>query len=134
MIEPRWLSVDEIIRLHSIQLAEFGGAAGIRDRNLLEAAVVRPRQRYHYGELGTIVDIAAAYATALNANHSFIDGNKRVSFHALLVFLRLHGLLLNALPSEATEIILGLAAGQVREADLRIWLRNNVINSERADI
>ena len=59
MTEPRWLSVDEVIRLHEIQLAEFGGIAGIRDRNLLEAAIARPLQRYHYGELRTIVDIAA---------------------------------------------------------------------------
>ena len=114
------------MRLHAMQLAEFGGRAGIRDENLLGAAVARPRQRYHYGELQTIVEIAAAYATALNANHPFIDGNKRVSFHAALVFLRLHGLSLYATANEATEIILGLAAGQAREAAVRGWLNNNV--------
>ena len=126
MIQPRWLSVDDVIRLHAMQLAEFGGRAGIRDENLLGAAVARPRQRYHYGELQTIVDIAAAYATALNANHPFIDGNKRVSFHAALVFLRLHGLCLQATGTEATEMVLALAAGHVREADFRGWVNSNV--------
>ena len=126
MIEPRWLSVDEVIRLHAMQLVEFGGRTGIRDDNLLGAAVARPRQRYHYGELKTLVEITTAYATALNANHPFIDGNKRVSFHAALVFLRLHGFSLQATASEATEMMLALAAGQHREADIRDWLSNNV--------
>jgi death on curing protein len=126
MIEPRWLSVAEAIRLHAMQLVEFGGRTGIRDENLLGAAVARPRQRYYYGELQTIVDIAAAYAAALNAYHPFIDGNKRVSFHAALVFLRLHGLSLQATTSEATEMMLALAAGHSREADVRRWMNNNV--------
>lgn len=45
MTEPRWLTVDEVIRLHTIQLAAFGGVPGIRDRGLLESAVIRPQQR-----------------------------------------------------------------------------------------
>ncbi len=126
MIEPRWLSVHEVIRLHAMQLAEFGGRAGIRDEGLLGSAVARPRQRYHYGELETIVDIAVAYVTALNANHPFIDGNKRVSFHAALVFLRLHGLSLQATATEATEMVLALAAGHAREANFRGWVNYNV--------
>jgi death-on-curing protein len=126
VIEPQWLSVHDIVRLHAMQLSEFGGAVGIRDRNLLEGAVFRPRHRFHYGELCTIVDIAAAYATALNANHPFADGNKRVGFHALLVFLRLHGLMLTAPATEATELMLAVAAGRAQEADLRLWLRSNI--------
>jgi death-on-curing protein len=126
MIDPRWLSVDDVIRLHAMQLAEFGGRAGIRDENLLGGAVARPRQRYYYGELRTIVDIAAAYATALSANHPFIDGNKRVSFHAALVFLRLHGLSLHAPANEATKMMLALAAGHATEAEVRGWLINYV--------
>lgn len=126
MIEPRWLSVNDVVRLHAMQLAEFGGRLGIRDRNLLESAVNRPRQRFHYGELRNLVDIAVAYATALNANHPFVDGNKRVSFHALLVFLRLHGLMLSAPAPDAAEVMLAVAAGRASEADLRLWVRSNV--------
>src|SRR3712207_6162485 len=122
MIEPRWFSVEDVIRLHAIQLAAFGGRPGIRDHNLLDSAVNRPKQRFYYGELRSLVDIAVAYATALNANHPFVDGNKRVSFHALLVFLRLHGLMLTAPGTEATEIMLALAAGRASEADLRLWV------------
>ena len=118
MIEPRWLSVEDVIRLHSMQILEFGGSAGIRDYGLLEGAVMRPRNRYYHGELHTVVDLAVAYASALNANHPFVDGNKRVSFHSLLVFLRLDGLRLEAPPSEATETMRTLAAGRVSEADV----------------
>ena len=125
MIEPRWLSVDDTLRLHALQLVVFGGRAGIRDRSLLESAVIRPKQRFYYGELQTLVDIAVGYAAALNANHPFIDGNKRVSFHALLVCLRLHGLMLAAPATEATEIMQALAAGRAVEADLRVWVRSN---------
>ncbi len=61
--------------MHVLQMDEFGGTSGIRDAGLLESAVLRPRQRYHYGELKTIVDLAVAYATALSGNHPFVDGN-----------------------------------------------------------
>lgn len=126
MTEPRWLAVEDVIRLHSMQIEEFGGSAGIRDYGLLEAAAMRPRHRYHYGELHTIVDLAVAYASALNANHPFLDGNKRVSFHSLLVFLRLHGLRLEVEGSEATEIMIALASGRVYEAEVSAWVKTRV--------
>jgi death-on-curing protein len=118
--------VEEVRRLHGLQIDEFGGTRGIRDAGLLESAVLRPRQRYHYGELTTIVDLAVAYAAALSANHPFIDGNKRAAFHALLVFLRLHGLALKATAAEATEKMLALAAGRASEAELSAWVRSRV--------
>lgn len=126
MTEPRWLTVDEVRRLHALQIDECGGSPGIRDAGLLESAVLRPRQRYHYGELKTIVDLAVAYATALSGNHPFVDGNKRVAFHAMLVFLRLHGLALKATAGEATEMMLALASGRASEAELSAWVRSRV--------
>jgi death-on-curing protein len=126
MTEPRWLTVEEIQRLHTLQIEEFGGTPGVRDAGLLEPAVMRPRQRYHYGELKSIVDLAVAYAAALNSNHPFLDGNKRVAFHAMLVFLRLHGLALKATAEEATERMLALASGRASEADLSAWVRSRV--------
>jgi death-on-curing protein len=124
MIEPRWLTV--IRRLHALQIDEFGGTPGVRDAGLLESAVLRPRQRYHYGELKTIADLAVAYATALSGNHLFLEGNKRVALHAGLVFLRLHGLMLKATPNEATERMLALAAGRASEAELSAWVRSRI--------
>ena len=112
--------------MHALQIDEFGGMPGVRDVGLLDSAVLRPRQRYHYGELKTIVDLAVAYATALSRNHPFVDGNKRVAFHAMLVFLRLHGLTLKASAAEATERMLALAAGRASEAELSEWVRSRV--------
>lgn len=125
MTEPRWLTLEEVRRLHTLQIDEFGGTPGIRDIGLLESAVLRPHQRY-YGERKTIVDLAVAYATALSGNHPFVDGNKRVAFHAMLVFLRLHGLTLKATAGEATERMLALAAGRASETELTAWVRSRV--------
>jgi death-on-curing protein len=124
MTEPLWLTVEDVLRLHAMQIEEFGGSAGIRDPGLLESAVMRPRHRFHYGELKTIVEAAVAYAVALNGNRPFADGNKRVAFHAMLVFLRLHGLILRAPAAEATEMMLGLAASRFSEAEVRAWVRS----------
>jgi len=126
MSEPRWLSVSEVLQLHAMQVHKFGGATGVRDYGLLESAVMRPRQRYQYGELRTLVEVDAAYAAALSANHAFVDGNKRVAFFALVVFLRLHGMVLKAPAEQATEMMLGLAAGTRSETDLREWVARNV--------
>jgi death-on-curing protein len=126
MTEPRWLSVADVLYLHALQVREFGGAMELRDSGLLESAVMRPRQRRHYGELQTIAGLASAYAAALSANHPFVDGNKRVAFFALLMFLRLHGLQLKATPEDATCMMLRLAAGTASEADLRQWVAANV--------
>jgi death-on-curing protein len=126
MTEPRWLTVEEVRRLHALQINEFGGTQGIRDAGPLESAVLRPRQRYHYGELKMIVDLAVACAVALSGNHPFLDGNKRVAFHAMLVFLRLHGLALKATPGEATEMMRALASGHASEAESTAWVRSRV--------
>jgi len=126
MSEPRWLSVSEVLQLHAMQIHKFGGATGVRDYGLLESALMRPRQRYQYGELRTLVEVDAAYAAALSANHAFVDGNKRVAFLALVVFLRLHGMVLKAPAEQATEMMLGLAAGTRSETDLREWVARNV--------
>lgn len=83
---------------------------------------MRVRHRFFYGELTTIPELAVGYATAVSANHPFVDGNKRVSFHCLLVFLRLHGFALTAEPEEATEMMLSLAAKKLDEAELLNWV------------
>jgi death-on-curing protein len=69
--------------------------------------------------------LAAAYAFGLACNHAFVDGDKRIAFHALVVFLRLSGISLAPAPAEATAIILSLAAGEVGEEGLTRWIRDN---------
>jgi death-on-curing protein len=80
MTEPRWLSVDEVLRLHDIQIRRYGGQPGVRDQGLLESAVLRARNRHHYDAVQDIVELGAAYAVAISANHPFFDGNQRTTF------------------------------------------------------
>jgi death-on-curing protein len=124
MSEPIWLDVDEVIDMHAEQLAIFGGPEGIRDRGLLESAILRPVNQWHYGQTD-MAALAAAYAFGLARNHAFVDGNKRIAFHAMMVFLRGNGTEFSPDPAHATEIILSLAAGEVSEESLTRWIRDN---------
>jgi death-on-curing protein len=110
--------------MHSEQLALFGGPAGIRDVGLLESAINRPINQWHYGE-ADLARLAAAHAFGLARNHAFVDGNKRIAFQTMMVFLRLDGVAFAPKPPEATAIILALAAGEVEEEGLARWIRDN---------
>lgn len=123
-VEPVGLDVDEVIDMHAEQLSIFGGPDGIRDRGMLESALMRPVNQWHYGETD-MAALAAAYAFGLARNHPFVDGNKRIAFLAMIAFLRINEIKFAPLPGEATEIILALAAGEVSEASLTRWIRDN---------
>jgi len=124
MNEPRWLDIVEVIDMHAEQLALFGGAEGIRDQGLLESALARPQNRWHYGE-SDLAALAAAYGFGLARNHPFVDGNKRAAFHCLVVFLRLNGIVFRPDPVQATVVILSLASGEIEEDALARWIRDN---------
>jgi death-on-curing protein len=124
MSEPIWLDVDEVIDMHAEQLAIFGGPEGIRDHGLLESAILRPVNQWSYGKTD-MAALAAAYAFGLARNHAFVDGNKRIAFHAMMVFLRVNDIPFAPDPAHATSIILSLAAGEVSEESLTRWIRDN---------
>jgi len=124
MSEPIWLDIRDIVDIHAEQLAMFGGSEGIRDQGLLESAMLRPVNQWHYGQTEMAV-LAAAYAFGLARNHPFVDGNKRAAFQAMMVFLRINGIPFAPRPSDATAIILSLAAGEVGEEGLTRWIRDN---------
>ena len=124
MSEPRWLTVADILAIHSEQLTLFGGPAGVRDRGLLESALGRPLNQWHYQQ-AELAELAAAYAFGIARNHPFIDGNKRAAFAAMMVFLRISGVMFRPPSPAATAIILELAAGNVGEEGLARWIRNN---------
>ena len=124
MSEPIWLDVDEVIDMHAEQLAIFGGPGGIRDRGLLESAISRPVNQWHYGQTD-LAALAAAYAFGLARNHAFVDGNKRIAFQSMMVFLRGNGVAFAPDAAHASAIILALAAGEVNEEGLTRWIRDN---------
>lgn len=121
--EPRWLSRKLVDAIHLDQLRQHGGAAGVRDDHALESALARPRNRWAYRPDSDLATLAAAYGYGLAANHGYNDGNKRVAFMAMYVFLGLNGQELEAPETEVVEVMLALAAGDLGEAELADWLR-----------
>lgn len=125
MNEPEWLDVELVLKFHAEQLALFGGPDGLRDAGLLESAIMRPQNKFAYGETD-LASLAAAYAFGIARNHPFVDGNKRTALAAMLIFLGLNGIDFDADPPEVTAIILALAAGEVDEAGLTRWITDNL--------
>lgn len=124
MNEPIWVRDDVVLALHERLLAEFGGAEGIRDSSMLDAAMGRPKQRFHYGN-GDLFDLAAACAFGIARNRPFVDGNKRTAFSSAAVFIGLNGHRLTASEADAVLQTLALAAGALDEAGHAAWLRDN---------
>jgi death on curing protein len=122
--EPKWLTYDQVVAIHSRQLRRFGGAAGLRDDGLLRSAIERPVNKWHY-EQAELPELAAAYAFGLAKNHAFVDGNKRIAFMSMMTFLRKNGVRFAPEQAHATKIILSLAAGEVSEESLARWIRDN---------
>ena len=120
----RWIDRRLLVILHDESLAEHGGASGLRDAGLLESALARPLNLVAYGD-PDVADLAAAYAVGLAKNHAFVDGNKRVAFLAVGLFLRLNGHRLTASQADATVTMLGVAAGEINEPDFAQWLRTH---------
>ena len=122
--EPRWLTYEQVVAIHSRQLRCFGGAPGLRDEGMLRFALDRPINKWQYEQAG-LMELAAAYAFGLAKNHAFVDGNKRVAFMTMLAFLRKNDVLFAPDQAQATTIILSLAAGEISEESLARWIRDN---------
>ena len=122
-----WVSLDSdaLLAAHDEQLAEHGGASGIRDIGMFESALARPKNQAAYGEPDAAA-LAAAYAFALAKNHPFIDGNKRIALVALESFLVLNGFNLTSDDGPTTLVILSVAAGSFSEEELTTWIRKNI--------
>jgi death-on-curing protein len=121
----RWIDRRLLVLLHDESLAQHGGASGLRDEGLLESALARPLNLAHYGE-PDVAELAAAYAFGLAKNHPFVDGNKRVAFLSVGLFLGLNGWRLVASQAEATVAVFGLAGGDIDEPTFAAWLRDRV--------
>lgn len=126
MTEPRWLSIVHILAIHTDQIQAHGGSLGVRDRGLLESALQRPRNRFLYEPETDLAALAAAYGFGISANHPFIDGNKRVAFQAMYLFLGLNRFRIEAPEEEVVSLILALASGELDEPLLAEWLRSHI--------
>lgn len=126
MSEPVWVEKEALLLLHGKSLARFGGLEGVRDEGLLDSALARPRNAFHYDGLSDIAGLAASYAFGLAKNHPFADGNKRAAFLAVGLFLGVNGWELNAEPVDAIRAVMALASGEAREGEFAAWIRLHV--------
>jgi death-on-curing protein len=124
---PRWIDRRALLLLQEETLAEHGGLRGLRDEGLLDSALARPQHLHHYEAKADMARLAAAYGFGLVRNHAFNDGNKRVGFLAIGLFLALNGYELKADPVKAIQIILQLAAGELSELKLAGWIRECIV-------
>jgi death on curing protein len=116
---PSFPSRDEVLLLHTDQIATFGGTAGVRDQGLLDSALAQPQATFG-GELlhPTLAAQAAAYLYHLSRNHPFIDGNKRTAFAVMDSFVGANGYRLTLTDDEAYELTMKVAQGQLGKAEL----------------
>ena len=122
----RWVDRKALLLLHDESLAEHGGASGLRDEGLLDSALNRPVNLALYGK-PDLAALAASYGVGLAKNHAFIDGNKRVAFLAVGMFLVVNGYRLRTTQADATLTMLAVAAGTLNEAAFADWIRAHIV-------
>ena len=123
--EPFWIEERDVLAIHDRLLALHGGATGLRDLGLLQSALARPHQHHAYADKSDVVEMAALYTAGIVRNHPFVDGNKRTGFVTGILFLELNGFDFKASEEDATQAVMGLAAGTLDEAGYAVWLREN---------
>lgn len=131
MREPRWVPRLVIESVHFDQVREHGGVAGLRDENALESALARARHKWALDPATDLAALGAAYAFGLSSSHPFVDGNKRIAFLAMVIFLGLNKKDLSATEVEVVQAMMALATGSMKEAALASWVRERM--SKRKD-
>ncbi len=127
MNEPTWLTRPIVEVAHHDQVHEHGGLRGVRDDGLLESALARPRHRWSFEPLTDLHSLAASYGFGLVKNHPFLDGNKRIGFVAMNMFLLVNGFEIEAPEPEVIAVMLQVADGALDESGLVEWLQSVVV-------
>lgn len=122
--EPVWVEKDTVIAIHDANLARHGGLEGLRDGNLLESALARPKNAFAY-EQADLFQLAAAYGFGIARNHPFLDANKRTAYMVMRLFLHLNGFILTASKEERILVMPALAEGKMDESTFAKWLKKN---------
>ncbi len=118
----RYITLNEALQIHEILVSKFGGAQGVRDRGLIEAALLRPQTGYY----GDIIEEAAALWESLSVNHGFVDGNKRVAFACMEIFLDMNGYEIQHSQENVIDFIYThLESGTFNKDNLNSWLLQN---------
>lgn len=123
--------IEAFLDAHREYIDQFGGDPGVRDLGRLEAALGRAQSLIDYGDDPTIFDIAAVVSHGVSNNHAFIDGNKRVSFGAIVAILHMNGYDLDVTERDAIAVTFAVAKNEMDHASLSRWIRDNAIKRDR---
>jgi death-on-curing protein len=125
-MEPDFLSLEKLLEIHHIQIAEFGGSHGVRDIGLLQSATAMPQAQFGGQYLhADLYEMAAAYLYHVALNHPFVDGNKRVAAMAADIFLLINGIQLTVNEADFTELVLKVAQRKMEKPEIAAYFRNN---------
>jgi len=127
MKEPIWINLRVVKAFHDRQINEHGGLAGLRDEGLLLSALSRPENAYHYSDpKPDVAELAADYGFGLAKSHPFNDANKRTALITMRLFLKLNGYDLVASPEDKYKTIIRVAASEISEYELALWIRESL--------
>jgi death-on-curing protein len=113
--------------IHERAIQESGGSFGVRDLGLVESATAQPSQQAFGVELyPTMAEKASALGFALIQNHAFVDGNKRVGYQAMFIFLQINGFEIIADDDEAEAFVLKIAASEASRDELAAWIVDHI--------
>ena len=125
--EPGWLSRLVLDAVHLDQLKEHGGLPGVGEENTLEAVLARPQHRWQYEPASDLAILAAAYGWGIVTSHPYRDGNKRIAFLAIVIFVGLNGHKFEAAQDDVVTTMLKAAAGQLIESEMADWVRSCLV-------
>lgn len=121
-----WISFEEALDIHEIEIELSGGLPGLREPGGLSSALARPQHLHNYG-FPTLAQLAAAYAFGICSNHPFVDGNKRTAYVVAATFLEDHDCRVIATTDEIVETFLALASGKLLERELADWYVQKIL-------
>ncbi|MDY3559358.1 type II toxin-antitoxin system death-on-curing family toxin [Gemmata sp. JC673] len=123
-----FLTVEQILEIHAEVIRLHGGDPAVHDHGLIESAAYQPQATFDGRYLNpTLPDMASALGFSLTSNHGFKDGNKRIGFTAMDVFLRLNGYKVEADVDDAERAALAVAAHQMNRNDFTEWVRAHIV-------
>ena len=123
------IDIEDVLKIHEFLINKFGGSQGVRDIDLLKSAIGRPFQTFDKKDLyGSPIEKSAAIIESVVSNHPFIDGNKRLGYVLMRLFLMEQGMDIRASQKGKYEFFIAIASGNLSFEEIISWIDRHVIN------
>jgi len=122
------IDLEDVLNIHEFLINKFGGSHGVRDESLLQSAIARPFQTFDKDDLyKTHIEKAAALIESIVSNHPFIDGNKRIGYVLMRLYLMQNGLDISASQAEKYDFVIAIASGALPFEDIVNWIERHLL-------